>query len=343
MEPTVVMNSMISDNFNSTLTSNSNSNSKMDSNSNTTVTYNRPVSALEDPDNYNIRHPLQSKWTLWFRASTKPTSTAVKNAAKSDNWEASLQCVNTVDTIEDFWGMYNNVPGIDRMEDSSDYMFFKEGIRPAWEDPANANGGSFTLQFKNTNASGVGDFVWISTLLLVVGSTLTHYDKITGLVYSKRSSRADRLSLWLSSSDREICRLTETEWMDLLHKYNREAFSIGTPSFTNHKSSGSHHRGDREIRDGHRDGHRDGRDGRDYHRSDQRSDQRNDHRGDYRSDNNRDSRDNYRDNRDSRDSRDRKPSSGRFPSSSNNNNNNNSNFRGAFGSSRSNDWTRPKE
>lgn len=127
------------------------------------VTYNRPVSALEDPENYNIRHPLQSKWTLWYRASTKPTSTAVKNAAKSDNWEASLQCVNTVDTIEDFWGMYNNVPGIDKMEDSSDYMFFKEGIRPAWEDPANANGGSFTLQFKGSNP-GIGEFVWLNTV-----------------------------------------------------------------------------------------------------------------------------------------------------------------------------------
>ena len=124
------------------------------------ITYNRPVSALEDPANYNIRHPLQSKWTLWYRASTKPTSTAVKNAA---NWEASLQCVNTVDTIEDFWGMYNNVPGIDKMEDNSDYMFFKEGIRPAWEDPANADGGSYTLQFKGST-QGIGEFVWLNTV-----------------------------------------------------------------------------------------------------------------------------------------------------------------------------------
>lgn len=132
---------------------------------NNTVTYNRPVSALEDPANYNIRHPLQSKWTLWYRASTKPNSAAVKNAAKSDNWEASLQCVNTIDTVEDFWGMYNNVPGIDKMEDSSDYMFFKEGIRPAWEDPANANGGSHTLQFKGS-IPGIGEFVWLNTVTL---------------------------------------------------------------------------------------------------------------------------------------------------------------------------------
>ena len=146
----------------SAVTQNSNSTASIN-----TVTYNRPVSALEDPANYNIRHPLQSKWTLWYRASTKPTSTAVKNAAKSDNWEASLQCVNTIDTIEDFWGMYNNVPGIDTMEDNSDYMFFKEGIRPAWEDPANANGGSYTLQFKGSTA-GVVEFVCINTVISLI-------------------------------------------------------------------------------------------------------------------------------------------------------------------------------
>jgi translation initiation factor 4E len=132
-----------------------------------TITYNRPVSALEDPAHYNIRHPLQSKWTLWYRASTKPNSVAAKNAAKSDNWEASLQCVNTVDTIEDFWGMYNNVPGIDKMEDNSDYMFFKEGVRPAWEDPANANGGSFTIQFKGS-VPGIGEFAWLNTVRTLI-------------------------------------------------------------------------------------------------------------------------------------------------------------------------------
>ena len=69
----------------SAVTQNSNSTASIN-----TVTYNRPVSALEDPANYNIRHPLQSKWTLWYRASTKPTSTAVKNAAKSWNYLGSI-------------------------------------------------------------------------------------------------------------------------------------------------------------------------------------------------------------------------------------------------------------
>ena len=127
----------------------------------TTTCYDRPVSALEDPANFNIRHPLQSKWTLWYRASNKNTSGSSGSKGSANSWEASLQCVNTVDTIEDFWGMYNNVPGIGKMDDNSDYMFFKEGIRPAWEDPANANGGSFTLQMKGL---ATGEFLWLNTV-----------------------------------------------------------------------------------------------------------------------------------------------------------------------------------
>ena len=211
------------------------------------VTYNRPVSALEDAANYNIRHPLQSKWTLWYRASSKSawggSGGAVKSSAKADSWEASLQCVNTVDTIEDFWGMYNNVPGISRMEENSDYMFFKEGIRPAWEDPANAAGGSFTLQFKG---AACWEFLWLNTLVLAVGSVLTHYDKVTGVFFAKRGGRPDRISLWLSSSDRDLCKQVEAEWIGALQQVNSDELNWGNVSFTFHKAGGHGGAGDKQ-------------------------------------------------------------------------------------------------
>ena len=31
----------------------------------------KPVTVFHDKDNFNVKHPLQSKWTLWF---TKPPS-----------------------------------------------------------------------------------------------------------------------------------------------------------------------------------------------------------------------------------------------------------------------------
>lgn len=35
-----------------------------------------PVTVFHDKDNFNVKHPLQSKWTLWF---TKPPSGKVRH------------------------------------------------------------------------------------------------------------------------------------------------------------------------------------------------------------------------------------------------------------------------
>lgn len=31
----------------------------------------KPITVFHDKDNFNVKHPLQNKWTLWF---TKPSS-----------------------------------------------------------------------------------------------------------------------------------------------------------------------------------------------------------------------------------------------------------------------------
>lgn len=36
----------------------------------------KPVTVFHDKDNFNVKHPLQNKWTLWF---TKPPSGKVRN------------------------------------------------------------------------------------------------------------------------------------------------------------------------------------------------------------------------------------------------------------------------
>ncbi|KAL3958480.1 hypothetical protein ACCO45_006642 [Purpureocillium lilacinum] len=57
----------------------------------------KPVTVFHDKDNFNVKHPLQNKWTLWF---TKPPS------GKGDNWNDLLKEVITFDSVEEFWGVY---------------------------------------------------------------------------------------------------------------------------------------------------------------------------------------------------------------------------------------------
>lgn len=56
----------------------------------------KAVTVFDDPNNFTVKHPLQSSWTLWF---TKPPS------GKQD-WNELLKEVITFDSVEEFWGIY---------------------------------------------------------------------------------------------------------------------------------------------------------------------------------------------------------------------------------------------
>ena len=51
---------------------------------------------FHDAKNYNVKHPLQNTWTLWFDNPGKKASAA--------SWSQNLKEIVNVDTVEDFWG-----------------------------------------------------------------------------------------------------------------------------------------------------------------------------------------------------------------------------------------------
>jgi len=122
----------------------------------------KPVTVFHDKDNFNVKHPLQNKWTLWF---TKPPS------GKSDNWNDLLKEVITFDSVEEFWGVYNNVAPVSELALKSDYHLFKAGVRPEWEDPQNKHGGKWSYQYKDKRNVDV-DRLWLQVVMAAIGETL---------------------------------------------------------------------------------------------------------------------------------------------------------------------------
>lgn len=71
------------------------------------------VTVFHDKDNFNVKHPLMNKWTLWF---TKPPSGKVcpeyvcridnRLHSQGDNWNDLLKEVITFNSVEEFWGVY---------------------------------------------------------------------------------------------------------------------------------------------------------------------------------------------------------------------------------------------
>jgi len=93
------------------------------------------TTAFDDSVHFNVKHPLQNKWTLWFDNPGKKSN--------QSNWSANLKSVITLDNVEDFWGVYNNIQKASQLNLGSNFHLFKEGIRPEWEDPVNQKGGKW--------------------------------------------------------------------------------------------------------------------------------------------------------------------------------------------------------
>ncbi|KAK9702850.1 eukaryotic translation initiation factor 4E [Basidiobolus ranarum] len=154
------------------------------------------VTVFSDPVNFNVKHPLNNAWTLWYDNPGKKTS--------QSSWSQNLKEVVTFSTVEDFWGTYNNVVNVHDLTPGSNYHLFKEGIKPMWEDAANEQGGKWVIQFPKKTGEEINN-LWLYAILCCIGETFLYEDQISGAVASVRKGFY-RLSLWTRTSDsKEIC------------------------------------------------------------------------------------------------------------------------------------------
>ncbi|KAK9775461.1 putative Eukaryotic translation initiation factor 4E-1 [Seiridium cardinale] len=153
------------------------------------------VTVFHDKDNFNVKHPLQSKWTLWF---TKPSS------GKGDNWNDLLKEVITFNSVEEFWGVYNNIAPVSDLALKSDYHLFKEGVRPEWEDPQNKHGGKWSYSFKEKRNVDIND-IWLHTMMAAIGEMLEDEDdgEVMGVVVNVRKAFF-RVGVWTRTIGKPI-------------------------------------------------------------------------------------------------------------------------------------------
>ena len=98
--------------------------------------------------------------------------------------------------------MYNNTYSISEVISNTDYLIFKKGIRPEWEDPANKQGGKWvvTLPIEDDMVEEV-DKAWLQLLLHVTGGVFEKKERdiVNGMIFSIRDKHL-RISLWCNSS-----------------------------------------------------------------------------------------------------------------------------------------------
>jgi translation initiation factor 4E len=118
--------------------------------------------------------------------------------ADSGAYEAGLTTVGEFDTVESYCRYFNWLKPPSKLDRNSNYHLFKSGIKPMWEDEANANGGKWVLTMKNNPALLDQSWQWLTMAL--VGEELDEGDEICGAVVSLRS-KVDRIQLWTRSKE----------------------------------------------------------------------------------------------------------------------------------------------
>jgi hypothetical protein len=123
----------------------------------------------------------------------------VAHPPESTDYEAGLTVVGEFSTVEEFCRYFNWLKPPSNLDRNSNYHLFKSGIKPMWEDEANANGGKWVLTMKNNPA--LLDRCWNWLAMALVGEELEEgHDLICGAVVSLRS-KVDRIQVWTRSKD----------------------------------------------------------------------------------------------------------------------------------------------
>jgi len=183
--------------------------------------YQSPTAAeLEDMQSKDPA--LRYTWILWEQIMQS-------SDAKAAQYSDATHRVASFSTVKTFWKYWNHLPQPSELLDGKKFvresgqnksvvdalMVFRDGIKPEWEDTANAGGGHFQFQLKKDLGGGVIDEYWNNIVLGMVGGTIEPAEMITGirLVDKLNQSRAAsiRIEVWFSNYE-------DTEKVDLLQR-----------------------------------------------------------------------------------------------------------------------------
>lgn len=140
-------------------------------------------------------HPLSTEWTLWYMNGTLPQSSP-------DEWVQNLVQLGHIRTVEEFWQILNYIQVPSKLNHKHDYMFFRSGVVPKWEDEQNKVGGAWKIILPSSMRKTDLNRMWTEALLMLVGGQddETIDNEIIGL-YLNRRQREDRINLWTRNAD----------------------------------------------------------------------------------------------------------------------------------------------
>ena len=137
---------------------------------------------MENTDNKNLSDTLREPYAFWLAFLKENILMQAKE------YESNLQKVADVDTLKRFWEIHQHIKRPSELPVNAELFFFKDGIKPVWENKHNRGGGKFIIRARKERC----DEIWERMLL----STLTWYhDAICGIVVNIKANEII-ISIW---------------------------------------------------------------------------------------------------------------------------------------------------
>jgi hypothetical protein len=113
--------------------------------------------------------------------------------------------ISDFSTVYGFW-VDGHFSEVDDWPGAPSYFLFRDGIWPRFEEPANANGGYYSLQVAPSRARSF----WLDVAMFAVGETLFETDEgmdnVTGLSLTIRPAVAT-VKIWTRAPDQDEAQL----------------------------------------------------------------------------------------------------------------------------------------
>ena len=135
--------------------------------------------------NNSAQLQLARSYTFWFSGVVHTEEDGERKS------EHVMKPIADVETVEDFWAVYQYLIKPNEARWKTCYHFFQKGVKPLWEDEANIKGGRWHIWFPK----GQTNKLWEDLLFYLIGNQFTHGDSICGIEV-RIKPRGDSLCIW---------------------------------------------------------------------------------------------------------------------------------------------------